>query len=144
VTGPGVPGLTDAQVRMIGRQEGATDDALAEALRRLGRSPRFLSGEVHSPGAFFRGIVRGVLADHAPPQSAVAARPPLPAQSPRPAQAADRTFGQICLRAMHLFRTGATDAAVIATLVCEFQAVPMVHLAQAMDRGRQLHRALAR
>jgi len=55
-----------------------------------------------------------------------------------------RTFGQICLRVMHLFRTGATDAAVIATLVCEFQAVPMVHLTQAMDRGRQLHRALAR
>jgi hypothetical protein len=139
------PGLTDTQVRAIGRQEGATDDDLAEALRRLRHSPRFLAGEVHSPGAFLRGIVRGVLADRAPPPSAATYRPPPQSQSPTPpAPAGDRTFGRICLRALHLFRAGAMDADVIATLVAEFQAVPILHLTQAMDRGRELYRALSR
>jgi hypothetical protein len=142
VTGPF---LTDAQVRAIGRQEGATDDDLAEALRRLRLSPRFLAGEVQSPGAFFRGIVRGVLADRAPPPSAATYRPPPPAQSPTPPQPpGDRTFGHICLRAMHLFRSGATDADVIATLVVEFQAAPIIYITQAMDQGRDLYRALSR
>jgi len=136
--------LTDSQVRAIGRQEGATDDDLAEALRRLRHSPRFLAGEVQSPGAFFRGIVRGVLADRAPPPSAATYRPP-PAQSPTPSQPpGDRTFGHICLRALHLFRTGATDADVIATLVAEFQAAPILQVTQAMDRGRELYQALSR
>lgn len=136
------PLLTDAQVRAIGRQEGATDQDLAEALRRLRQSPRLLAGEVQSPGAFFRGIVRGVIADHE--SAPAAAKPPTPVQSPPSAPTADRTFGHICLRALHLFRNGATDADVIAVLVSDFPNAPIVTLTQAMDRGRDLHHALSR
>jgi len=45
---------------------------------------------------------------------------------------------------LHLFRTGATDADVIATLVRQFPDASLVDLAQAMDRGRDLYRALSR
>lgn len=137
------PELTSVQVRAIGRQEGACDQDLAEALRRLQQNPHFLADEVHNLPAFFRGILRGVLADHMP---APAAPPPLPRPALPPASAStnDQTFGRICLRALHLFRTGATDADVIATLVCEFHDTSIVDLTQAIDRGRQLHRALCR
>jgi len=141
------PRLTDAQVRVIGRQEGATDQDLAEALRRLRANPRFLAGEVQSPGAFLRGIVRGVLADRTPAPAPVSKPPPPPQPPlppPPPPSPSDRIFGHICLRALHLFRTGATDADVIATLVRQFPDASLVDLAQAMDRGRDLYRALSR
>jgi hypothetical protein len=137
-------GLDPAQLRAIGRQEGATADDLEEALRRMRNNPRVLRGEVHSPGAFFRGILRGVLADRSTTRPAPP-RPVPPAASPTPLPPpVDRTFGRMCLRAYHLSQTGADTPTVIAHLLHEFPSAPTVDVIKAAASGRALYRALSK
>lgn len=112
---PGLP--TRRQIAMIARQEGEDADVVREALRRMGDNPRVRCGEVRSPAAFFRGIVRGVLADHEPPAAATSgavpprlgARDAMPSPPPD-ASVAERVAGRMALRARRLFADGADRA----------------------------------
>ena len=145
--------LTRTQIDTIARQEGADDATVREALRRMSANPSLRHGEVRSPGAFFRGIVRAVIEDRAA-ESHVRrldpcrrAPPPTPSASIGPAEAPvepDRTAGRMALRARQLLSAGAAEGAVRDQLHLEFPLASSDLVAWALTNGRALYRALAR
>lgn len=143
---------TQRQIAMIARQEGADGDVVREALRRMGHNPRVRDGEVQSPAAFFRGILRGVLADREPPAPGISgegslrlAAPQTPPPSPPPdADLGRREAGLMSLRARRLFADGADQATVLRNLTAEFPSAPQDLLTWALITGAALHNALTR
>ncbi|MHB1766178.1 MAG: hypothetical protein ACYCS1_11815 [Gammaproteobacteria bacterium] len=145
------PSLSWAQIDLIARQEGADADIVTEAVRRMNRNPRLQQGKVRSPAAFFRGIVRGALADQAasplrplPPQHQLT--PFLPTSSsdlPQSPTALDRTPGHMALRAHSLFSAGTDEHIVRRLLHTEFPSAPADLVAWAITNGLALHRALS-
>lgn len=137
--------LTRAQIQAIARQEGADTETIREAVRRMGESPRLHHGEVHSPGAFFRGIVRGVIADrNAAYDTRRALRPTPSADPPEAPVGPDRIAGRMALRAQRLFAAGAEQTAVCAQLQTEFPHASSDLVAWAVTNGLALYHALAR
>ena len=59
-------GCTSQQGAFIIAAEAATQDQAAEAARRMLQNPQFLSGQLRSPAAFYRGILRRVVAECPP------------------------------------------------------------------------------
>lgn len=147
---PGSRMLSQDKIDWIARQEGADEGTVAEALRRMQQNAQFRQGEVRSPAAFFRGIVRGVLADKesgSPPSVPAPAlrfsRPALP--SPKPDSAikpADRMASRMALRARSLFSQGHDEKAVRGLLLCEFPSASQSLVAWAVIQGLSLHQAL--
>ena len=142
---------TRRQIAMIARQEGADGEAVREALRRMGDNPRVRRGEVRSPAAFFRGIVRGVLADHELAGAATSGANPsrldtrrAMASPPPDAGVAEREAGRLALRARHLFADGADHASACQTLKAEFPNAPPDLVSWALIVGAALDQALAR
>lgn len=141
--------LTRTQIGAIARQEGADTETIREAMCRMANSPRLHHGQVHSPGAFFRGIVRGVIADR---DASVRARLPDRCPPPKtpatdtlePPAAPDRTAGRMALRAQRLFAAGAAPSAVSRQLHSEFPNAPSDLVAWAVTNGLALYHALVR
>lgn len=143
--------LTRKQIAAIARQESADAAVIHEALRRMGENPRLRMGEVRSPGAFFRGIVRAVIDDPSvtppvrrpgPDRSAALPSPPtkpvgVPAEP-------DRTPGRMALRARRMFADGAGEGDVGNLLHQEFPLAPPGLVAWAITNGLALHHALTR
>ncbi len=137
---------------MIARQEGAGGDVVREALRRMRQNPRVHRGEVRSPAAFYRGIVRGILADRESLAADTSGEDPLrlgapqtPPPSPPPgAGLGERAAGLMSLRARRLFADGATQAAVPQNLRSEFPNAPPDLVTWALITGAALHNALTR
>ena len=143
------PRPTPRQIALIARQEGADQTVVHEALRRMEQNPRVLRGEVTSPAAFFRGIVRGVLADQQTsgrPAAATHSPTQLPAGPPSPPRhaLADRIAGRMALRAKNLFAAGHHRAAVAALLAAEFPDASPATVTWAVANGCSLHQALTR
>ena len=144
-----VPWPTRRQIAVIARQEGADGDVVREALRRMATNRRVCRGEVHSPPAFFRGIVRGVLADRQTPAATVcregSPRPNLlPSTASQPDEGlTERAASRMALRARRLFADGADHAAVSRQLKAEFPSAPSDLIASALANGLSLYRALA-
>lgn len=147
------PSLSRAQIQTIARQEGASPDDVQEATRRMRKNPRVLRGEVRNQGAFFRGVLRGVLTDrgHGEPASTAAApdvRPdPRPASPASPAAVpadVDPAFGHMCIRARSLLRAGATSCDVLTQLTAEFPDTGALELAGALACAMTIDRALGR
>ena len=116
-------GIPPRACERILNQEGATPEDAEEALRRILRHRAYLSSSIRSPGAFFRGVLRGVRDDH----SAQACKPPpLPAASPPPRP---NPLGRIYFRAHQLLLAGSTPHAADLALRQEFPAAPepLVH-----------------
>lgn len=154
VSGPLPRMLTLAQIASIARQEGANPDVVEEALRRMRENPHVRRGEVRSPGAFFRGIIRGVQADRAmlvsqaaPPTSSQGGSSAVVAPRGRTceetATPADRTASRMALRARSLFAAGDHDEAVRDQLCHEFPQAPPDLVAWAVVNGFSLFRALS-
>lgn len=154
---PGV--LSRLQIDRIAQQEAADEATVAEALRRMQQNPQFRQGEVRSPAAFFRGIVRGVLADKESGGSGESGSPasvPVPALAlhlsppalppPKPDQAirpADRLASRMALRARSLFAQGHDAKTVRDSLLREFPSASPSLVAWAVTQGLSLHRALS-
>lgn len=149
---PGV--LSQDKIDGIARQEGADEGTVAEALRRMQQNAQFRQGEVRSPAAFFRGIVRGVLADERGGGSGSTSSVPAPARrlsrpvppSPKPdsaIQPADRMASRMALRARSLFSQGHDEKAVRGLLFCEFPSASPSLVAWAVIQGLSLHQALS-
>jgi hypothetical protein len=137
-------GPNPRQIALIAKQEGADRAAIGEALRRMAANPRVRRGEVRSPAAFFRGIVRGVLADQNRPSQAQAPKPPPQTTTVplAPPPARDRTPGRMVLRAADLLRDGATLDTVRRALRDEFPNAPADLVEWAVTIGPTLRQAL--
>lgn len=147
------PSLSRDQIDWIARQEGADPQSVEEALRRMRSHPDVRDGRVRSPGAFFRGVLRGVLLDRYPgtmrsdPDPDLTPEPPgEPVPSPTSTDAShNRTYGQMALRAWTLFDTCDHDeSAVRRCLRREFPSAPADLIVWALNNGRALHKALPR
>ena len=94
-------GLTPRQLAFIVQDEAASLDHAAEAARRMLRNPGFTSGQLRSPAAFYRGILRRVVAEFPAPPKAVASAVPLlerpPVKAPPP-EAASRILNDLVRR----------------------------------------------
>ncbi len=103
-------------------------------------NPRLCRGEGHSPAAFFRGIVRGVLADRQTPAATVcregSPRPNLlPSTASQPDEGlAERAASRMALRARRLFADGADHAVVSRQLKAEHDPGPSAHLPGSQER----------
>ena len=144
-------GLRRSQIETIARQEGADADAIREALRRMAGNPRLKQGEVRSPAAFFRGIVRAVIddreAERLASRPAPGRRAPQRTPTPGPANAMpepDRTAGRMALRAQRLFAGGAKSRAVRQQLRLEFPLASSDLVSWALANGLALYHALVR
>lgn len=86
-------GLTPRQLAFIIADEAATPDQATEAARRMLQNLQFTSGQLRSPAAFYRGILRRVVAECPPPQKTAAASPP-----PADQAAARRILAELAAR----------------------------------------------
>lgn len=137
--------LTRGQIAAIARQENADDAVIREALRRMEESPRWRLGEVRSPGAFFRGIVRAVIDDGGAEGHAHRGPPVMPSIKPIEAPTEpDRTAGRMALRARRLFAAGAGQGAARDQLRREFPNASPDLVAWALTNGLSLYQALTR
>ena len=82
---PGALGLTPRQLAFIVQDEAASLEQAEEAARRMLQNPQFTSGQLRSPAAFYRGILRRVVA-----QCPKAVRTAAPARPPASAETAGR------------------------------------------------------
>jgi hypothetical protein len=83
---PGALGLTPKQLAFIVQDEAASLEQAEEAARRMLHNPQFTQGQLRSPAAFYRGILRRVVAEC--PKAARTAPPARPS-------AATETAGRI-------------------------------------------------
>ncbi len=116
-------GIPPRACERILKEEGATPEDAEEALRRILRHRTYLSSSIRSPGAFFRGVLRGIRDDHA----ALTRKPPalLPASPPpRP-----NPLGRVYFRAHQLLLAGTAHDAATLALRREFPDAPetLVH-----------------
>lgn len=145
--------LSRLQIQVIARQEGADEAVTQEALRRMATNPHVARGELRSPGAFFRGVVRGVIADqtaaHASPPDDRDTQPlppkPVPIAATVPSgtvPTSDRTFGHLYLDAVRLLREGVTLNTLPDRLAHEHPNAPPPYVAQAVQSAILIHRTL--
>jgi hypothetical protein len=111
-------GLPPRACERIVKEEGATPEDAEEALRRILRHRAYLSHSIRSPGAFFRGVLRGVLDDRAAQARKPPPLPPAP-PSPRP-----DPHGRAYFRAYQLLAAGSTPGRAAAALRQEFPGAP--------------------
>ena len=88
-------GCTPQQIAFIIADESATEDQAAEAARRMLQNPQFLSGQLRSPAAFYRGILRRVVAE-CPPKARAA--PPASQTTPADQTLATKILADLAAR----------------------------------------------
>ena len=92
---PTALGLTPRQLALITADEAATLDQATEAARRMLQNPQFTSGQLRSPAAFYRGILRRVVAEGLPPAKAA---PPAPQTAPADQALATQILADLAAR----------------------------------------------
>jgi hypothetical protein len=120
-------GIPPRACERIIKEEGATPEDAEEALRRILRHRAYLSHAIRSPGAFFRGVLRGVRDDRA---AQTRKPPPLPTapELPHP-----EPHGRAYFRAYQLLSTGSTRDRASDALRQEFPAAPRSLFDDALD-----------
>ena len=111
-------GIPPRACERIVRQEAATPQDAEEALRRVLRHRAYLSRSIRSPGAFFRGVLRGVLDDR---QACNRTPPPLPPVPPSPRP---DPLGRAYFRAHQLLAAGFDCDRAATALRQEFPGAP--------------------
>lgn len=118
-------GLPGEALTKIASEEGASSEGIEEALNRLENHPAWKAGEIRSPLAFFRGIIRGVQRDRAVAMT-TERRPPPPKKAFNPPRldTADIALGKGRLLALRLFVRGRAQVEVLAVLR---ESLPELH-----------------
>lgn len=90
---PEALGLTPRQLAFIVQDEAASLEQAEEAACRMLQNPQFTSGRLRSPAAFYRGVLRRVVAE-----CPKAARTPAPAPPPASPETAGRILKDLVER----------------------------------------------
>lgn len=100
-------GLPSEALKKIAAEEGASATVAAEAIRRVRGHPAWRTGQVRSPLAFFRGVLRGVQRDQAV-AAVVLTPPPAPRvpDPPPPRSKEEVRMGKGRLAALRLIHKG--------------------------------------